>query len=445
MKQDLVIGVAAVDRQGAPAVFSHYGAPCTDLSAPGVDIFGLSFEDASLERFSSLYHGPRQGSSFSAAMVSGAAAVLKGALPSLTPDQIRLALEIGADPIVLSDDPSRERRAYGAGTLQVERALRVASNMVKSGQAKTAPLAVPASLEPSQGFVWVGGGRGGESRVRLLKEDGEERSFLAYDRAFRGGVRLALGDLFAEAGPEVVTGAGPGGGPQVRVFDAEGRARSQFFAFETSDRNGIFVETAQLDDGLDEIVVSGDVGSSGQVRVFDRFGRLKGSFYPFGRTARGVRAAAGNMDADPEDELLFTLASSFSSEVRMFDGNGRYVRSFQSLSGLNEEGGGVVVSVGDLEGDGSVEIVASRGVGSFPWVRVLDRFGTARETFVAYAPSFRGGIETAILDLDQNGEAEIVAIPVSTGGPHLRRFNREGSPIGGWFFEDPLVRGGWHL
>ncbi|MEQ9641608.1 MAG: hypothetical protein RIM84_16405 [Alphaproteobacteria bacterium] len=40
--------------------------------------------------------------------------------------------------------------------------------------------------------------------------------FFAYDANFTGGVRVATGDVNNDATPEIITAAGPGGGPHVR-------------------------------------------------------------------------------------------------------------------------------------------------------------------------------------------------------------------------------------
>ena len=57
--------------------------------------------------------------------------------------------------------------------------------------------------------------------------------FFAFDPAFRGGVHVALGDVTGDGEPDIVVGAGPGGGPHVRVFDGvTGADVRSFFAYQ---------------------------------------------------------------------------------------------------------------------------------------------------------------------------------------------------------------------
>jgi hypothetical protein len=68
------------------------------------------------------------------------------------------------------------------------------------------------------------------------------RSFFAYSAFFTGGVRVAAGDVNGDGRAEIVTAAGPGGGPHVRVWDgASGAEVIGFFAFESTFADGVFV------------------------------------------------------------------------------------------------------------------------------------------------------------------------------------------------------------
>lgn len=65
-------------------------------------------------------------------------------------------------------------------------------------------------------------------------------SFFAYG-GFSGGVRVAAGDLDGDGLAEIVTGAGPGAGPHVKVFRGDGGELQSFMAFGTSFTGGIYV------------------------------------------------------------------------------------------------------------------------------------------------------------------------------------------------------------
>ena len=80
-------------------------------------------------------------------------------------------------------------------------------------------------------------GVGGTGEVRLLNGG----TFPAYAAGFTGGVRLGAIDLGGDGVDEILTAAGPGGGPHVRAFTATGTPAFGALAFDKLDPTGYFI------------------------------------------------------------------------------------------------------------------------------------------------------------------------------------------------------------
>lgn len=121
--------------------------------------------------------------------------------------------------------------------------------------------------------VAVAAGEGGGPRVRVF--DGKTgytlADFFAFDSDFRGGVNIAVGDVLGTGANQIVAGAGVGGGPQVRIFDAQtGQLENSFFAYDPSSRGGVNVAAADLTGGgVSSIITGAGVGNAPVVNVFD--------------------------------------------------------------------------------------------------------------------------------------------------------------------------------
>ncbi len=90
--------------------------------------------------------------------------------------------------------------------------------------------------------IIVGAGFPGKPLVRIFDRSGIlEKEIVAYHEKFRGGVYVAAGDVDGDGLVEIVTGAGYTGGPQVRVFNATGGVKFQFFAYDERFRGGVRV------------------------------------------------------------------------------------------------------------------------------------------------------------------------------------------------------------
>jgi hypothetical protein len=141
----------------------------------------------------------------------------------------------------------------------------------------------------------------------------------AFEDNFLGGVDVAVGNVTNNGRASLIVGAGAGGGPRVRVFDAQTKQVTQdFFAFESSFRGGVNVGVSDREgDGIDEIVAGAGDGGGPVVSLFDgNTSKSEGSFFAGDSSERnGVDFVSGNVDQDGQDEIV-TIASK---QTRIFD------------------------------------------------------------------------------------------------------------------------------
>ncbi|MEY2473546.1 MAG: hypothetical protein QOK28_2875 [Actinomycetota bacterium] len=123
--------------------------------------------------------------------------------------------------------------------------------------------------------IAVGAGAGGSPTVQVFHVIGTTatlaKSFTAYDPAFRGGVFVAGGRMSGYTAEEVVTAAGPGGGPHVAVNQFPPDARRvpyQFMAYEQTFAGGTRVAVGDVDaDGRAELITAPGPGRAMDIIV----------------------------------------------------------------------------------------------------------------------------------------------------------------------------------
>lgn len=236
--------------------------------------------------------------------------------------------------------------------------------------------------QDNQTELVVGAGPGGGPHVKVVDNDLKSYltlGFLVYDDSFKGGVDVAAGDIDGDGVDEIITGAGPGGGPHVKAFEKDGTpANFGFFAYDESFRGGIRVAAGDIDgDGVDEIITGAGPGGGPDVRVFKKDGILLKSFYAYTSSfSGGVDVAAGNVNtANPNDEIITGAGAGGGSHVIVFNKDGQWLNSF-----------------------------------------------------FAYGEEFKGGVKVSVGNVRTSSpQSEIMTAPLSQGGPQLKLFDTSGS------------------
>lgn len=256
---------------------------------------------------------------------------------------------------------------------------------------------------------------------RLRVEALEDRSVPAF--AGGGGDSVTAGELFnTVAGAEYAFGAGPGGPPVVSVYDTNGNLLSQFNAFDPSFTGGVYVASGDLDgDGLPEIVCGAGSGGGPVVTVWRPEGILLNSFNGYDISFRGgLTVAVGDVTGDGRNDIVAGAGDSGGPMVVVFNLAGLRQSAFFAY----EEGfrGGVNVAVGDVDGNGRDDIVTGVGNSGGPLVKVFSGFGQLQQAFFAFDQGFRGGVTVAVGNTDGRVGENIFATP-SFGDPQIAAFS----------------------
>ncbi len=309
----------------------------------------------------------------------------------------------GRDLFFISLDDRHDRRRRQGDVLAV--------NDNNAGPVVEPEIPLPAPM------VVVAADAGGGPHVRVLDAQTltEKFSFYAYNPAFTGGVRVALADVSGDGVPDIITAAGAGGGPHIKVFN--GTTGNQlpgpigsFLAYNGTFLGGVYVASADLDnDGFADIITGAGAGGGPHVRVYSGAtgGQLTGplgSFFAYGATfLGGVRVATGDVDEDGTPDIITGAGAGGGPHVRAFSGSdGSELASFLAF----EAGytGGVHVASGNVDGDGADEILVGEGQGGSR-ARVFNAAGDQLRE-VQSTPA--GEVRVAAGDVNGDGRADII-------------------------------------
>jgi hypothetical protein len=320
----------------------------------------------------------------------------------------------------------------------------------------------------------AGAERGGKATIRSFQPSGGRRELgIGALRGFNAEApSVAVFDDFSDQEPGqvlLVLGGGPGSGTPLVEIARAGRRRtvlSRFLAGEGAYSGGVNVGAGNLEgsDGeadRDEIVaVEADADAGGvdlaifQKRDTDPLGRITWKrvrgFRVFADgdrveglniNARGANIAVGNLTTATGDEIVVGPATGLPV-VRVFSRTGSQQREWLAYPPEGSAGranDGVRVAIGDLDGNGTNEIVTTPASGQL-WVRAWTQAGerfpsdAGQVSFFVNTFDLRDveGLRVVLADVDFDDRTEILITPGPGGQGRIEAYETDGTPVVGW-------------
>ncbi len=255
----------------------------------------------------------------------------------------------------------------------------------------------------------TGTGPGGGPLVKVFDKNGNQLSaFYAYGENFSGGIDVAAADIDNDGRAEIITAPGPGGGPHIKIFKLDGTLVREFFAYDVNFTGGVFISAADTkNDGKSEIITGAGPGGGPHIRIFDSEGVLQKEFFAYDSNFRGgvdvaaiasTRTSSGSRNSSSSTNGGFVIAPGKGGgpHIKVYDADGDLEQEFFAYDGNFNLG--VRVSAGNANSNNTgMEIGVIPATGGGPHMKLFSRNGTqVYSNFVGFEPWWRGGYDIAL-------------------------------------------------
>ncbi|MFC1663309.1 M23 family metallopeptidase [Patescibacteria group bacterium] len=169
----------------------------------------------------------------------------------------------------------------------------------------------------------------GGPHIRIFSKSGRLISqFFAYKKDTRHGVRIAAADLDDSGIDEIITAPATGGPPIVRVFKPNGYMIREFRAYRADFRGGVDVTAVEATDESKSYIITGaGPGGKPKVRVFSHKGIMRWQFLPYDQDYRGgIKVSAAEcMAENPSQEIFVAPATNGGPDFKVVSKRGKLV------------------------------------------------------------------------------------------------------------------------
>ncbi len=195
-------------------------------------------------------------------------------------------------------------------------------------------VAVANLNDNDQAEIITGPASRGKAEVKIFDGQGRMiKQFVVADSRFVGGLNIAAGDLEGRGENNIVVSFASGQEPQVRIFSKEGKLLGVWLAYEKGFRGGVKVAVANVNGRADhnkaEIILVPGKGHEPMLKIYNSHAILQKQFLAYGKNWQGgVNLATGDINNDGINEIVLGANPGAAPHVRIFDNDGILLESF---------------------------------------------------------------------------------------------------------------------
>ncbi|OWK40275.1 RTX toxin [Fimbriiglobus ruber] len=262
----------------------------------------------------------------------------------------------------------------------------------------------------------------------------------------------------------VTPDAGDESAPWIHVYNGDGSLAANITPTAFTSAEGVRASIAITPSGNDVVAVPGP-GTSATAVVYNVATQQQIATYtPFEQSfTGGMFVASGDLNGDGYDDYFFSADQGGGTRVVGIDGKtGAVIANFFGIQDPSFRGG-TRVTIADVNGDGTPDIIVAAGYGGGPRVTIWDGKSVLAgnpvqiANFFAFEPTLRNGAYVAAGDLNGDGYADLAFGGGPDGAPRVRVFDGyqlinagpfttldsiPSAQIANFFAGDPNSRGG---
>ena len=213
--------------------------------------------------------------------------------------------------------------------------------------------------------------------------------------------------------------------PEIFILDEDGNQLDSWLAYAEKFTGGVNIAVGDVNgDDVKEIITTPKAGGGPHVRIFNESGNILSEFMAYDtRFEGGVNIAVGDVNGDGQLNIITAPLSNGGPHIRIFDWQGNLRQQFFAYD--DDYFGGVNIAVGDVNNSGYDEVVTINNTG-IAKVKVFDKYRRLRASFLPYSSNMLSGVNLTIGDVNNDGWQEIITVPAKDQVADIKMFSQKG-------------------